>query len=492
MVRVCGRLVPLLAVVLAATVGCTSDVQRATQTTEAKPPRTAKVSVSPPPTHGTATPRAQLAATKVWTYPPGIVLVAAEGGEGAHRRSHVLLSTNRGATFADVTPKGMRTTAALSVDDIAALDSSHIWVAAWNSDSTRSTVYRTTDGGSRWHASAAPGHDAAAGATDSISFEDASHGWLVQQMPTGPVSVLYRTNDAGQHWHKVVRRLPQVAPVVADPTTGLWQGGGSFSDGLTHSSDGGHTWARADLGPHHGRSMTYSRPAVFTDQVFAATSTLTKYGEVVRFYRTSDAGTSWTQQARVGPLSGEPTIAGVVRLAQVAFASPTTWWVIALDPRPTVYLTSDAGQHWTGHQIPRIPREGRAPFVQIASGGRRYAWATIIGRDTDQLMATSDGGRTWALVHLSRRLSAPTRTAPRGQKLLGFVLSRTKVAHGYRVTLAPARRRADGQFVAIRGRAPVTYLIPNSLVLDGGVTLVGAIEITLNEDRVTALVIVGG
>lgn len=88
---------------------------------------------------------------------------------------------------------------------------------------------------------------------------------------------------------------------------------------------------------------------------------------------------------------------------------------------------------------------------------------------------------------------SPSQSPPRGRTILGLVLSKAKVAGGYRVTLAPAKRQlSDGQFVAIPGRARVSYVIPASLVLDGGASLGGAIEVTVDGQHVTALAIVGG
>lgn len=82
--------------------------------------------------------------------------------------------------------------------------------------------------------------------------------------------------------------------------------------------------------------------------------------------------------------------------------------------------------------------------------------------------------------------------APEARTTLGLVTSQTKVADGYRVVLTPATRQSDGQFVAIPGSAPITYQIPGALVPDGGVTLVGAIEVTVRGPQVTFLTILGG
>jgi photosystem II stability/assembly factor-like uncharacterized protein len=318
----------------------------------------------------------------------------------------VLVSRNHGATFTDVTPAGMDSPDVLWVDDFAARGAARIWVAVWDLDSTHETVYRTRDGGDSWQAVPAPGHDMAAGATDSIAFDDAQHGWLVQQMPTGPMSVLYRTNDAGAHWQPVNRRLPQVAPAVADGSMGLWQGGGFLSHRLSYSTDGGHTWSPARVGEHSGRATLFDRPAVLGGQVLEATSSLDRHGEMLRFYRTHDS-VHWSKVARLGPLPDEPKVAGgYVRRTQLVFATPAVWWLIAVDPRPTVYRTTDAGAHWSAHRLPGSAPVGSRPFLQITSSDRRHAWATITGRGTARLLATTDGGDTWAVVHLARRLSA--------------------------------------------------------------------------------------
>jgi hypothetical protein len=406
-----GLLAVAVAVVLATTAACTSNVQGTDSVARPKPSQKVAHPIAssgtPSSSPFAAARQDALSVTAVRPYPRGLVL-AAVAGSGDDPPMRVLVSRNHGATFTDVTPAGMHSTDLMMVDDIAARGPARIWVAVWDADSADETVYRTTNGGAGWHAGPAPSHDMAAGATDSLAFIDAEHGWLVQQMPTAPISALYRTGDAGAHWEPVNRRLPQVAPVVADGSSGLWQAGGFFSDRLSHSTDRGHTWSSAELGPQPARAALFDHPAVFAGQVLEAVSSLDRHGEVLRFYRTRNRVT-WSEIARLGPLSREPKVAGGdVRRAQVTFATPTVWWVIAADPRPTVYRTTDAGRHWSLHRLPVAAHVGRRPSLQIASSDRRHAWATITGSDTARLLATTDGGDTWAVVHLARRLG-PTR-----------------------------------------------------------------------------------
>lgn len=402
--------------VLVVSAACTNTMQGTgpqTQPTLSKATHPVTPSATPSPTLSAAPSTASrgkvLSVAALRAYPGGLVLAAAEVGTSEDRPTRVLVSKNYGATFIDITPAGMNSTDLLRVDDIVARGSARIWVAVWDADSTDETLYRTTDGGTSWQAAPAPEHDAAAGAMDSISFVDARNGWLVQQMPTAPISTLYRTSDAGAHWQPVNRRLPQVAPVVAGTATDLWQAGGFFSDRLTHSTDGGHRWARVALGKQPGRARLFGAPSMFSGQVLEATSSLDRHGEVLEFYGTGD-GVNSSRIARLGPLPDEPRLGGgYVRRAQLVFATAQVWWVLAADPRPTVYRTTDAGRHWTGHRLPSTTHVGTKPFLQLASGDGRHAWATIAGRDTAQLLATSDGGRTWSGVDLAKRLTRPTR-----------------------------------------------------------------------------------
>jgi photosystem II stability/assembly factor-like uncharacterized protein len=331
------------------------------------------------------------------------------------------VSSDNGATFSDITPDALKQRSATFVDDMASRGPDRLWVITWDADSTRSTLYGSADRGRTWRAAAAPGHNESAGSTDSLVFDDARHGWLVQQMPNGPVSTLYATSDGGASWREVNRKLPQVTPVASDPATGLWQGGGLFGGRLTHSTDGGRTWLADGPTPAPGRGAASSRPGFFDGRVLVAISSLSSPGETVRFYGTSDAGQTWRELSRVGPLPHEPTVVGVVRRAQIAFADPDAWWLVASDPHPVVYTTSDAGTHWRHHPLPVPGPALKAPWLQFTATDQQHAWVLVTGNDMSHLFATSDGGRTWTEVHPDHphnpaphttRTSAPTCRSP--------------------------------------------------------------------------------
>jgi photosystem II stability/assembly factor-like uncharacterized protein len=409
-----GRVGATLLAVLALA-ACTHTAARTAPEASSGPGRAGTTSVVP---HQHVTPsahpsrrRPSFSISAVRAFPSGRVLVAGEAGTGTDQRTHVFVSGDNGATFADVTPDAIEERSSSFVDDMVSLGPDRLWVLTWDADSTRSTLYRSADRGHTWHAAAAPGHNESAGSTDSLAFDDARHAWLVQQMPNGPVSTLYATSDGGASWREVNRQLPQVAPVASDPATGLWQGGGFFGGFLTHSTDGGHTWVADGPTPAPGRGAASSRPGLFDGHVLVAVGTLSSNGETVRFYETTDAGHTWRELSRVGPLPHEPTVVGVVRRAQTTIASPQNWWVVASDPHPVVYTTTDSGTNWSHHRLPVPGPALKAPFLQITASDPQHAWVLVNGNDIGHLLSTSDGGQTWTEVHPDQPDSTAAHTA---------------------------------------------------------------------------------
>jgi hypothetical protein len=354
-----------------------------------------------------------LSVSAVRAFTDGVVLVAADSGSGTARRSHVLVSTDDGGTFTDITPKALGTSSALHVDDLVARGPSRLWVLGWNVDSTHSTLFRSADGGHRWQAAPAPGHNLAAGSTNSLTFDDSRRGWLVRQEPNGPVNTLYATDDGGAEWLQVGGRAPRSAPVVSDDATGLWQGGGFFGGRAVRSSDGGRTWSTVGPAPHGERAPEAGRTEVFAGRAVAAVSTVTGHGETLHFYSSADAGRSWRLLSRLGPLRDEPIINGHPRRAETAFVTPRSWWVIAADPQPTVYTTNDAGRSWQRHRLPWTGPTPRASGLRLTASGPRHAWVLFTtGTGTSRLLATTDGGDHWVEMHPDQLTGRPMQPRP--------------------------------------------------------------------------------
>lgn len=123
--------------------------------------------------------------------------------------------------------------------------------------------------------------------------------------------------------------------------------------------------------------------------------------------RTSSGGKRWT--AIPLPSPNQP-------IEQIDFVSPQTGWVVsttadASNPMaPTLlYLTTDAGKHWTREELP-TPQGSMSDIIDFLN--RWSGWVLVDGQPSEGsqekwLYHTGNGGKTW-----SRRASSATDTLP--------------------------------------------------------------------------------
>jgi photosystem II stability/assembly factor-like uncharacterized protein len=123
-------------------------------------------------------------------------------------------NTSTQSDFLDATDDGgqtWRALPALSIPGYAQsfgfIDPSHFFVLVTDAQGSKSSVYRTTDGGRTWTS----GGDLPALFQNSpeIRFVDAQHGFLdepSQQIGAAPLAI-YQTNDGGRTWINMHPRL---------------------------------------------------------------------------------------------------------------------------------------------------------------------------------------------------------------------------------------------------------------------------------------------
>jgi photosystem II stability/assembly factor-like uncharacterized protein len=355
-------------------------------------------STSPGPTPLPAAPDTSFAGltdpTHGWAVTAGRLLVTADGG----------------STWREVTPPGGFATAdadrLLGADFV---DAQHGWIAineAFTSGSDASSgrvdIWRTTDGGRTWAKTQLPrARFAVFGETmPAVQFDflDATHGFAFQsgnEAKGKNDSDLFWTADGGATWS-------------ADRPTGDGSQGNEgtigFStptdgvivdamrdNGIVVTHDGGRTWNHAALAIPSGASgaqLFFGRPVYLDGRSglvvvdFQADS-----GSVFRVYRTSDAGSSWTQDAALP--SGVST---------VAFLDAQRW--IGSDGTGMV-VTLDGGGTWDRSSAVGLP----GALVLLEMADPHFGWALVwMGVCLDfksncssrtGLYATVDGGSTW-------------------------------------------------------------------------------------------------
>jgi photosystem II stability/assembly factor-like uncharacterized protein len=267
----------------------------------------------------------------------------------------------------------------------------------------RSHVFKTTDGGAHWQATATSGSDWV-GDKEALTADPQHPGTLY----AGTEAAVYKTVDGGKSWRPSKRGL--ITPphhdrdkgwllaLAVDPadTNVVYAG----SDRVSKTTDGGQSW-KTMFPPHATLNKeTVSALAIAPSRPEAIYAITDDFGPVsatpadgrTTIYKSTDAGTTWQATTVVG---GDVT--------------PTA---LAVDPRDptTVYAaisakvmkTTNAGKTWQpiAHGLPITHTRGTchclsgggvtALAVDPRRSGTVYAALTQGG-----IYKTTNGGQTW-------------------------------------------------------------------------------------------------
>lgn len=233
---------------------------------------------------------------------------------------------------------------------VSPVDANVVWVSGHGA-----TFARTTDGGSTWQASVVPD-------VGPLQFRDV-HGFdaqtaVLMSAGTGDQSRIYRTEDGGATWSE---RWVNDEPEGFYDCIDFWDDrrGAAYGDAIGGelrillTDDGGRTWRRL--------AGTDLPPARDGEGGFAA--------------------------------SGTCLVAGPDGLGWVAAGN-------AVGAR--VFRTEDFGRSWSAHEAPVVSGSG-AGLTSIAMEDAAIGLAfggdlAVREEHTDNVVRTSDGGRTWSLT----------------------------------------------------------------------------------------------
>jgi photosystem II stability/assembly factor-like uncharacterized protein len=347
------------------------------------------------------------------------------GGIWAVQGSYFLTSTDNGATWRAGTfpsPDGWPG----AVPTIFVLDPDHAWAilssAIPGSAPTASpapagqlsVVTRTSDGGRTWQSTTVSGDYRCDTAT--ISFVDANHGFLMCSHgstpgPNGPNNearsqatkgsgTVLGTVDGGASWSVAGNAIGLGSQFTASDANTLWSAPDYTSStysgvALAVSRDAGRTWSTVDL-PELALLPKEAVVGVVAGPVFLDASdgafavgvdpNGSRSSPVIWFYRTSDAGRSWT-------LVKEPAGFPVMDFPPAALVG-REWAVIGNRGLFSMTVSSDFGASWT--VVPGSGMPSNQAFLSVDLIDKDRGIATVFGtQGTRVLMQTSDGGRTW-------------------------------------------------------------------------------------------------
>lgn len=213
---------------------------------------------------------------------------------------------------------------------------------------------------------------------------------------------LWRSEDTGRTWNMI---FPDPKKNTVEHQNGdhaeysLTTGDTSFPAGRSIAAnvveDGGRIWVA--FGPRRGadasllysspdRGATWSRVREFPGERPLALESmadgllLVGSRQVYRF-----AGSEWTAPAA---LPAGLTRAAIGRVPGGAFIYGTT-------PRGEIYVSQDGGATWHLCQTPAV---GRFQAIGTSAGNGRVAYAGFHGQ-SNGVVKTTDGGRTWTIIH---------------------------------------------------------------------------------------------
>ncbi|MBV8117744.1 MAG: glycosyl hydrolase, partial [Candidatus Eremiobacteraeota bacterium] len=269
-------------------------------------------------------------------------------------------------------------------------------------------VFKTIDGGLRWHDVWTAQTVGAIGAI-AISPRDQNDVWVGtgEPFPRNDASNgdgIWRTRDGGAHWTWL--GLPKSWAIAGisldprDPNVAIAAAlGDPFRDGgergIYRTADGGRTWTRAlYAGPQSG-ACDLARDAQHPGVMYACIWqirrrpwTFTSGGDEDGLYRSSDGGRSWRR------LSGDGLPRGIMGRIGIAIAPSDSKRIYALIQSTSglLWRSDDGGSHW------------RLMSRDTLIDQRPFYFSRLIVDPTDRdhvffasedLIETWDGGRTF-------------------------------------------------------------------------------------------------
>jgi photosystem II stability/assembly factor-like uncharacterized protein len=361
---------------------------------------------------------------------PSLGFLTSSKGQFDHEPGRIQRSTDGGRAWHDVwTGRDAR------LDWIAFADRRHGFVGG------DGFILRTTDGGSTWRRSpmSAP-HDGGPPLQLEPTFVTPSVGFAVTDPSSFAGPVFVRTTDGGLHWRRV-RGLRSVDDVdFVSRRVGF-----ALGTKLYRTNDGGATWHPIGI-----PNVPYSLVAVdFLDArrgfLGGGYAAVLEKGPSQAVFATTDGGRTW-QRRYVNPHHGFSAHGGDP-FARLRFVDGRRGWATTglckcCPSGPcagTVYVTRDGGYTW----------RRRGTEVQLTTVGADDAWATPrCDIECDVLWRTTDAGRTWRPIARPDRISLSSVVLRRGAIGLGSYDGANFVSpdggRTWRVgTIAPASVRAS-------------------------------------------------
>jgi photosystem II stability/assembly factor-like uncharacterized protein len=264
------------------------------------------------------------------------------------------------------------------------VDSRHGWVATMPGPTTIH-LWRTVDGGQRWHSLPPLSLNLP---TQAVSFDflTPEQGWLVVHSQSGANfsrGVLFTTGDGGQSWQQLPEPPGGEAVSFVSDQVG-WQVSGPTHSDLYVTRDGGQSWQQPQLPVVDSPQFpAYHLPHFVTEQVGVMVATIYHSTQSQQLlFTTTDGGRQWQaadsnslfqdigpgvrfpQHSR-GPADLESLSSLPAGVVAVSMASTTHGWAVTRTGACATGMgscdiwglrqTLDGGQSWEAVPLPDVP-----------------------------------------------------------------------------------------------------------------------------------------
>ncbi len=322
--------------------------------------------------------------------------------------SRLLWTETDGRQWRDISPAGSK---GYGISAVFFLDASHGWVLLASpdarSDGSQLRIVSTSNSGLTWSDQEIKLPERILSTLDGsgeITFGDDMHGWLLLRVKSSAnfsLAILLYTDDGGVTWKQSPQKAPAFGAIRLQTVSKGWLAGGPGDEHLYTTDDTTSKWKEVSLPPPPEvgaqAQPTYHLPG-FSDLNSGLLPVIysSSKGSTLVLFRTGDGGKTWLESRKI-VLQGNWVPLAIVNseliIASISGATLESRFLSA--DGATSMHSSDLRKASTyrGDHIPSFQRGAQVSFTDTSHG-----WLVASGNAAPSLLATADGGISWADV----------------------------------------------------------------------------------------------